>query len=276
MFREEALKHQASPDRLDQAIRIIPFRAWFMLICFFILLAFIILWSIFSRIPVAIVTPCFLYPESGGIRTWHSFVQGTVDQFYVKPGEFVKEGQPLGTLLALSPEDEQAGRAPTRRVTVSAWRPSVVLGIYINPAEWISPGSPIMGLASFENTPLIAYAFVNPTDAKDLLPGMSALIDFGGSNDIKANVRYVAPYPIDKSELSSLMRSESLANKVLERVPVPYEVIISLEHSNNTYPIKYHWTDNHAHPDITPGTVAKARIVLGKQTPISTIFPWAK
>ena len=106
MFREEALKHQASPDRLDRTIRIVPFRAWFMLICFFVLLMFIIIWSIFSHIPVAIVTPCFLYPESGGIRTARSFVQGTVGQLYVKSGEFVRQGQPLVTLLALSKEDE--------------------------------------------------------------------------------------------------------------------------------------------------------------------------
>src|SRR5262249_18545865 len=57
IFREKSLERLSSPERLDQLLRVVDRRSWVPLLALCVLVAIVVAWSVFGRIPVYVQGP---------------------------------------------------------------------------------------------------------------------------------------------------------------------------------------------------------------------------
>ncbi len=97
LFRKEALEKVASPEQLDQLIKITSPRRWFSLFALGSLVAAGLTWSILGRIPIIVTgRGVLIYPSK--VVTVQASNPGRILELNVEVGEMVKKGQILATI----------------------------------------------------------------------------------------------------------------------------------------------------------------------------------
>jgi HlyD family secretion protein len=114
MFRKSALDSLATPDRLDEAMRITRPRAWVALAAILLIFITSLIWSIFGTLPASVEGQGIIIRE-GGTFNVVSFGTGVVtDMIDLNIGEPVHRGQVLGRIA--QPEMEQQVAAQRKAV----------------------------------------------------------------------------------------------------------------------------------------------------------------
>ena len=103
MFRQKALDALNTPEKLDQPIQLIRPTFWVLLISLSSLTIYLIIWSIFGRIPVRITGKGIL-AQTNTLQMLQSEQQGRLKNYNVKSGDCIKKGQVVATI---DPEDFQ-------------------------------------------------------------------------------------------------------------------------------------------------------------------------
>ncbi len=98
LYRKKALEYLSSPDQLDNLMSFSSPGYWLSLIGIAIIIAVIIIWGIFGRIPKE-VTGSGLIVRSGGIRQVQALGIGYLSTVNVKEGDVVIKGQPLAVIV---------------------------------------------------------------------------------------------------------------------------------------------------------------------------------
>ena len=97
LFRKEALEKVATPEQLDQLIRITSPQRWFSLFAVGSLVAAGLAWSILGRIPIAVTGKgVLIYPNK--VVTVQASNPGRILELNVEVGDTVKKGQILATI----------------------------------------------------------------------------------------------------------------------------------------------------------------------------------
>jgi HlyD family secretion protein len=97
LFRQKALDRAASPEQLDQAIKLVQVRNWVPLAALGTLVTAGIVWSIVGRIPVTVAGQGILtYPSS--VVEVQSLGVGQLSNIKIKEGDTVKKGDTIATL----------------------------------------------------------------------------------------------------------------------------------------------------------------------------------
>ena len=96
-----------SPDQIDRRLIIIRMRGWVALLCLFVLIISIVLWSIFGQIPMT-ANGMGIFFEPKAISLIPSQVEGFVSTIGVGQGDEVKQGEVL--MVLRSPQMEHAGK----------------------------------------------------------------------------------------------------------------------------------------------------------------------
>jgi len=91
MFRQKALDALNNPEKLDQPFQLIRPTFWALLISLSGFTIFIVLWSIFGRIPVRISGKGFLV-EANTAQNLQAEQAGRLASYLVKPGDCIKKG----------------------------------------------------------------------------------------------------------------------------------------------------------------------------------------
>ncbi len=94
IFREVSLKNLATPDQIDDVIRVTSPAGWLALGAFLVLLAVGLVLSVIGTVPVKIMAKGILI-SPGGVVDVISSAQGQVTKFLVAPGDWVKSGQEI-------------------------------------------------------------------------------------------------------------------------------------------------------------------------------------
>ncbi|MFL6719833.1 MAG: hypothetical protein ACJ8G3_26100, partial [Burkholderiaceae bacterium] len=114
MFRKSALESLATPDRLDEAMRITRPRAWVALAAILLILVSSLIWSIFGTLPASVEGQGIIIRE-GGTFNVVSFGTGVVTELTdLNLGDPVHRGQVLGRIA--QPEMEQQVAAQRKAV----------------------------------------------------------------------------------------------------------------------------------------------------------------
>lgn len=114
MFRKSALESLATPDRLDEAMRITRPRGWVALAAILLVLVSSLIWSIFGTLPASVEGQGIIIRE-GGTFNVVSFGTGVVtDLADLNLGDPVHRGQVLGRIA--QPEMEQQVAAQRKAV----------------------------------------------------------------------------------------------------------------------------------------------------------------
>ena len=99
-FRTEALKQLSSPEQLDQLIRVVTPNSWIIAGTCYIILLIVLIWSIFGSVPTRVEGQGILLAGGGDIfNAVAPDGPGTLATVLVKPGDYVKKGQVVATLL---------------------------------------------------------------------------------------------------------------------------------------------------------------------------------
>ncbi len=109
-FRKEALKKLKSPDDLDRLMPVTDSRGWIALLAGGVLIAAVIIWGFFGKIPVTIPGEGVTM-VTGSIDALFLRTNGVLRQFTVKGGDVVQKGQ----LIAVVEQPELKESVETAR-----------------------------------------------------------------------------------------------------------------------------------------------------------------
>lgn len=97
LFRAEALERAASPEQIDQIIRLVGQKNWLPLAAIGSLIAAGLIWGVFGRIPITVTGQGILiYPSR--VVSFQSSSTGRLKTMNVRVGDSVETGQVLATL----------------------------------------------------------------------------------------------------------------------------------------------------------------------------------
>lgn len=94
LFRKDAIDKLQSPDRLNEMVRVISPNNWIAALSIAVLFIFIIIWSVFGKLPINVEGEGILL-KSGGVMEVPAIANGQVSAILVKPGILVRKGDIL-------------------------------------------------------------------------------------------------------------------------------------------------------------------------------------
>lgn len=108
MFRKEALDALDDPDRLGTALRLVPMPFRWTLAGVVLLIAGAVLAAALVKVPIFVAAPGILLDPSGNLgRVVTGQYEGRVTAFDVRPGDHVRAGQVVATLVNLGLVNER-------------------------------------------------------------------------------------------------------------------------------------------------------------------------
>lgn len=211
IFRKEALDRLASPEQLDQLMRVARPRTWVALAAVGLVLITALLWGIFGTIPTTVETQGVLL-RRGGVATVTAPIAGAVMDVSVMSGDGVADGQEL---LRLAPN---APCADAVEVPVRSPFAVRVLQRSIREGQTVKEGDPLLVLEPL-GEPLRAQLFVPVAEGYSVQPGMAVRVWPASANRSESGyligkVRTATKFPITQPEMARVLQSEDLAHQL--------------------------------------------------------------
>lgn len=307
LFREVSLERLASPEQLDELIKVTSPRAWLALLAIGCILASAIAWGFLGSIPTKIQGEGILL-NNGGVFSLQHHTSGQVVDVRFKVGDMVKKGdviarieQPqlvdkinglLGTLdkmksnrQAGSPEFKVLENQVTKLRAELDYKSQIVsqidgriLELNISKGSIIQPGT---NLATFEQSggavKMEAVIYVPAERGEIIQPGMEAQISPTIVNKEKygfmlGRVVSVAEYPATTQSMMQILGNEKLVS-LLAGQEAPLMVRIDLIPDNKTAS-GYKWSTPGGPPmSIQSGTIIQSAVIINREKPISKVIP---
>jgi HlyD family secretion protein len=154
-----------------------------------------------------------------------------------------------------------------------------VVGVQTSVGDMVRDGSPVASVASL-GSGIDALVYVPAQVGKLAKPGMTAFVspstvkreEFGS---VKGIVKTVSEFPTTKKAMMAVLHNQDLVDFLARKGP-PVTIRVRLIEDPGTYS-GYAWTSS-AGPEqqISPGSLADARITVRRQAPISLLIPALK
>ncbi|MGE0449920.1 MAG: NHLP bacteriocin system secretion protein [Vicinamibacterales bacterium] len=313
LFRKAALDKLASPEQLDQLMRVTSPRAWLALVGLAAVAVAVIVWAIVGTIPTRIVGQGILI-RTGGVSQIVSLSGGRVLDLAVTAGDVIRPGMLLGRVvqgeladrldqartelsLARGGQGAAGGAAEAARVaeletrlaaiqqevtvrsTVLADREGRVVEVTAAPGQVIAPGSGLLSVEPLSGA-LEALLYLSPTEGKNVQVGMPVRISPSTVKReeygyIVGRVRSVSSFPATRLGMMRVLGNEALVTS-LSANGAPFEVYADLDLAADT-PSGYRWSSGTG-PDVGlfSGTLCAGLITVRVQRPISLVIPYVR
>lgn len=270
IFRRAAIERLASPEQLDQLVRITTPKGWLALVALSVLLVAVLVWAFVGTISEKVYGHGILL-RAGGVVDVEARVSGVLSGIYVDIGQEVQKGQIVARIV---PEGELAG---DKVICPYAGR---VVEIKAREASHIDVGTSILSieLTGSGLSDLEAIVYVPPQDGERIEPGMDAQVTPASvvkqeSGFIIGKVTSVGDYPATYQGMLRTLGSEELVQSLRPQdVGVaPIEVHITLVPTQSGYK----WsTERGSDTRIQSGMHCSVSIVISRQRrPIDLILP---
>jgi hypothetical protein len=233
----------ASPERLDQLLRVTTPSGWLTLAALGLLLAAAMVWGVVGSIATTVTGQGILL-HGGRVHGVVAPVAGEVSALFVAVGDTVVEGQ----LVAIVSPPNSLDSAEVTRVT-SAYNGRVIelraeRGSIVAPSDTLlSLEASDLPLEAIVYLPTSASANVRPGMAVQVLPANVAKEEYGF---LRGEVRSVAAFPSTARGMALTIAHDELVDHFLAAGP-PFE--------------------------IRSGVLCRAAITLGEQRPLSFVLP---
>lgn len=275
IYRQAAIDRLASPEDLEGRLVITAPRNFIFIVACFLLVLAIILWSIIGHIPVKIMGTGLLIPSDGLYQITYG-ESGKITNYFVRSGDYVKEGQLIAQLKTNSAvmKDEIWDIVATEE--------GRILELYNKKFEYYEKSMPFALIAreSPSKSDLTMKMYITSIKGKQVKPGMDVHVspttvkveEYGF---LKGRVTKVSEYPVSNRALLDTLENESIVNEVLENGPV-LEVEVELIKSNSTIS-GYAWSTPKG-PDegLDSGVFCYGAVIVGQRRPISYVIPTVK
>ncbi len=271
LFRKEAISEITSPDSLDQAIRITDRKIHLMTFGIVFIILAGIFWGFNGSIPVTLQGSGIIMPD-GGMHYIISQQQGIVRDILVKQGEYVRDGEIVGSLEV---QDESGN---TKRMDIIAGINGRVSEVRSLSGDFVESKEKLFSVVSVvENQNILeAIIFVPIEQGKNLRQGLDVHIQPSNVNKeeygfIKGVVQQVSEYPVSRKRLLALLGSEALVSRFSDgQVVLEVEVDLIL---NDKTMSGYQWSTPNGPPfNIYEGTLCYAEFILEMKKPIDLVI----
>ena len=97
IFRQEAIDRMASPDRLDEPLRLVKPANWLFLAAAALVVLFALIWGFTASVPIKVNAQGIMI-DAAGLSEVTAQYQGRVDEILVSPGAKVQKGDIIARL----------------------------------------------------------------------------------------------------------------------------------------------------------------------------------
>lgn len=275
MKQHTAHQHQprqlATPEQLDQLLRVTTPGGWLALAALGALLAAAIVWSVVGSIATTVTGQGILL-HGGRVHGVVAPVAGEVSALFVDVGDTVTEGQ----LVAIVTPPNSLDSADVTRVTSA--HNGRVIELRAERGSIVAPSDTLLSLEGSDQPleaivylPSSASANVRPGMVVQVLPANVAKEEYGF---LRGQVTSVAAFPSTARGMALTIAHDELVDHFLADGP-PVEVRVALLPA--TTPSGYRWSYADGPPfEIRSGVLCRATITLGEQRPLSFVLPVAR
>jgi len=147
----------------------------------------------------------------------------------------------------------------------------------VYPGAMVNAGAPLVTIQPVEGA-LEALIYVPSKQAKQIVTGMEVHLSPSGTRPeehgyLLGAVLTVAAYPVTQLAVLRRLENETLANSITGQGPVT-EIRVALRRAPGT---GYEWSAHHGQqPPLSGGALCGARIVIGRQRPLTLVAPLVK
>ena len=267
IFREKALTKLASPEQLDQLMRVTTPKAWLALLglCCVVLLA--VVWGLNGQVTSRIAGQGVLL--AGDLNPVVTTEAGQVTEIEVAAGDVVQAGQVVARLAAAGATNSAS------RDVVSAYA-GRVLAVAAATGDWVERGAVLLTLENI-GQPWEAVVYVPLSEAKNVQPGMEVWLSPSTAPQelygyLLGQVNTIAPLPVSAPALTRQLGNAALAQTFLQQGAL-IEVRVALKPDARAV-TGYQWSSRGGPPTpLVTGTPCTAAIIVRRQRPISLIVP---
>lgn len=305
LFRREALEKLRSPEQLDTLFAPTTPVAWITLLVILLLVASVLIWSIFGVITTK-VSGTGLIVDANGSANIYSTTSGRLKELRVKVGERVSRGQVVATVEQLemeaqlaklkrdldqaAPSDERTTKEANllefqEKLQRNSQVVSPVDGIVADQiangmGDILAPGTPLLNVRIDEERKgeLLVLLYVPVLEGKKIQQGMMVQISPGSVDTAEygtllGQVRSVSHYPVMADSITNWTGNKELTAWILKQTGgVAMEVKVELLKNSETE-TGYLWSSVRGAPEkITPGTACTGTVIVKRQAPITKAF----
>lgn len=249
VYRKVSLDRLSSPEQLDMLVQVTDVRGWLGLSAVGILLAMVIGWGIWGKIPSQISMPAIVL-NSDGPEEVKAAVQGEITKLYGQSNQEVAKGQLLAELTDSS---------TNQSVQVYSDRAGQLLGFSVAEGSLVAAGDAIAHILPIADaaTSQQARLYVSYESSSTLAEGMIVTITPRNETaaPIEGRISSIGQLPISPATIARELGSEALL-AVLVTSPTPVEVIVTWEGTA-----------------VSPGVLADATILVSESRPIDLVIP---
>ncbi|HEY1110766.1 MAG TPA: HlyD family efflux transporter periplasmic adaptor subunit [Opitutaceae bacterium] len=268
-FRQAALDRLSSPEQLDDLREVAPSRAWIALASLGVLLAAVLGWSIFGRIPTKLHGDGILL-RGQQIGKISALEAGLVTRVRVAAGDVVTRGQVVAEVRRTSARE---GDAALQLVTQ---QPGRVLELLAKPGDVVAAGQSLLSLESTEGD-VEAILYLDAAQGRRIAVGMPVQVaplpypksEYGY---LVGQVKSVSDFPASRAAMQTVIEHEDLVRR-LASGGAPIAVRVSLSPAPGASG-RYLWSSS-AGPasELRSGTLCAASIVIDERRPIALAIP---
>ncbi len=251
-------------DLVAAALPVTDRRTWLLLAAIALVIVAGLVWTVFGRAPETITGPGMIVPTGGFIEIGTELA-GTVSDVLVDPGQSVRAGTPVATLITTS--------GTTLKILASA--DGVIATIVAKQGGITDPGSPILTLDP-DAGGNVAAAFLPAEQGARVRTGMPALVALASLPQsqygyITGTVTAVSRLPVTADRVMLLVGGNEQLPSYFMSSGLVVEVTVTLDEDPAT-PTGYAWTIGDG-PDtqVTTGTLADVAVVLSDASPFARI-----
>ncbi len=303
IFRQEALDKLASPEQLDQLMKITSPKAWLALFAIILIMISILLWSFFGSLPTKIYGQGILLNEGGVYSIKHHSSGQVIDVSFTTENQ-VDKGDVIARIEL--PELIEKIRSLQNAETVSdavggsdnpnelkkqieqlqnqlIYNSQIVtpingriLEMNIKEGSVVRQGETIAVLEQIDKTTRLEAVLYVPAEQGEIQTGMEAHI----SPDNVAKEKYgfmmgrvtaVSQYPASNHSMMQTLENENLVS-MLTRKGTQIKVEVDLIPDNSTQS-GYKWSSPEGPPmTIAGGTLFQGSIIVKREKPIAKVI----
>ncbi|MGB4213947.1 MAG: HlyD family efflux transporter periplasmic adaptor subunit [Dethiobacteria bacterium] len=292
LFRKSSLERIATPERLNEYIKITHPGIWSVLLACLALLAAVTFWAFHGSIPDTVKTKGIIFPQHG-VASVIPPAGGRINNMRVRAGDFVQAGQIIAVIpqeelirqineLKNSPDPDEAQiealRGEYERLSLIV---APVSGIVVSARtanETISPNEPVATIVKIEkyadDKQVIGYVPVST--ARKLREGMEVQVspDFAPREEYGFMYGYITSigtYPVSEKDVLTAVGSMQYAHELMPpENSVEVRVTLTIDPDSQN---KIKWSSKKGERiDLSIGTYCNMLIVTRKYRPLELIF----
>ena len=266
VFRKSSLEKLSNPDQIDMSITISSPMSWLGLIGVFLIIIVVVLWSIFGSLPTTLTVTGTVVNVDNSLAVF-SDDSGSVSELMVEPGDNIKKGDKVGTIITASGEQKQVKANVDGKVSM----------VLVKQNDSVFVGSEIVRLTPDIDEEKLFVCYVPVTEVNTVKVGMKASLYLMSSDSqryghMEAEIFDIGQYPANADNIALQVGSNNgVANSIMANGPV-VSVACRIKKDSETKSGFYWSNSNGKEKLLQNSTLLSAKIIVDETAPISKLL----